>query len=560
MELVFQLRFTLGTFPNASNHNTSSQMTTETQKFDDHFYSGRLPKIVQATEYLIDGELRNWTGKVVPVYSPIYQKGSTTKIQIGIAPDMSEKEGLEAIDAAYRAYGNGRGEWPQKTSKERIDCLEKFTKGLKEHRDEIVELLTWEICKTKGDAEKEVDRTIKYIYDTIQELKSLENKQSILTSDTGISALIKRVPLGTALCVAPFNYPLNETYTTLIPAILMGNTVVLKIPKTGCLCHYPTLRLFQECFPKGVVNAIYGSGRVLLPPIMKCGKVDILAFIGTHKAARALQLDHPNVHRLRVVLGLDAKNSAVILPDANLKTTIPECVLGALSFNGQRCTALKIFWVHESIADEFVAQFSEAVDKLKIGLPFEKDSQITPLAEEEKPKYLQEVIQDALSKGAKVVNARGGQRDRSFVAPTVVYPVTKEMKCYNEEQFGPLCPIVKFKEIEEYYQYVTDCTFGQQASIFTSGKDKKLLAETIDVLSMQVSRVNLNTQCQRGPDSFPFTGRKNSAFNTLSVFDALRSMSIRTIVATKETEENLDMVSEMLTSRKSKFLRCNYLT
>jgi len=105
-----------------------------------------------------------------------------------------------------------------------------------------------------------------------------------------------------------------------------------------------------------------------------------------------------------------------------------------------------------------------------------------------------------------------------------------------------------------------DSQFGQQASIFSTGKDKKLLAETIDVLSLQISRVNLNTQCQRGPDSFPFNGRKNSAFNTLSVFDAIRSMSIRTVVATKETEQNLDIVSEILTSRKSKFLRANYLT
>jgi glyceraldehyde-3-phosphate dehydrogenase (NADP+) len=533
---------------------------TEAGTFDGLYYSGRLPSIVQATEYLIDGELKLWTGKTTPVYSPIYVKGSTQKIQIGVAPDMTEKESLEAIEAAYRAYGNGRGVWPTCTAKERIDCLEKFVKGLKEHRDEIVDLIMWEICKTKGDSEKEVDRTVKYIYDTITELKSLENKQSILTSDSGISALIKRVPLGTCLCVAPFNYPLNETYTTLIPAILMGNTVVLKIPKTGCLCHYPTLRLFQQCFPKGVVNAIYGSGRTLLPPIMKSGKVDILAFIGTHKAARSLQLDHPNVHRLRVVLGLDAKNSAVILPDADMKTAVAESVLGSLSFNGQRCTALKIFWVHESVADEFVAKFTEAVDKLKIGLPMDKDISITPLAEEDKPKYLTEVIEDAISKGAKIVNKRGGQKDRSFFAPTVLYPVTKDMRAYNEEQFGPICPIVRFKDIEEYYQYVSDSQFGQQASIFSTGKDRKLLAETIDVLSLQVSRVNLNTQCQRGPDSFPFNGRKNSAFNTLSVFDAIRSMSIRTVVATKENEENLEMVCELLTSKKSRHFRMSYLT
>jgi glyceraldehyde-3-phosphate dehydrogenase (NADP+) len=135
------------------------------------------------------------------------------------------------------------------------------------------------------------------------------------------------------------------------------------------------------------------------------------------------------------------------------------------------------------------------------------------------------------------------------------------MICYSEEQFGPVVPIVKYSDIEEYYKYLQESQFGQQASVFSTGSKelKKQLAEVIDVLSLQVSRVNLNAQCQRGPDSFPFNGRKNSAFNTLSIFDAIRSMSIRTIVATKENEDNLDLVTDLMTSKKSKFFRINYL-
>ncbi len=167
---------------------------------------------------------------------------------------------------------------------------------------------------------------------------------------------------------------------------------------------------------------------------MKSGKVDVLAFIGTHNVAKSLQIQHPNVHRLRCVLGLDAKNTALILPDANLKVTVSECVLGSLSYNGQRCTAIKIIFVHEKIADEFVKQFCEAVDKLKMGLPWEKDVSITPLAEEEKPNYLKKIINDAIDKGAKIVNQRGGKIDRSFVSPTVLYPVNKDMIVYQEEQ------------------------------------------------------------------------------------------------------------------------------
>jgi len=244
-----------------------------------------------------------------------------------------------------------------------------------------------------------------------------------------------------------------------------------------------------------------------------------------------------------------------------MKVTVNECLLGSLSYNGQRCTAIKIIFVHSSIADEFIENFCVAVDKLKMGLPWEKDVAITPLAEEDKPKYLKKVIDDALEKGAKIVNKRGGIFDRSFVTPTVLYPVNKDMICYSEEQFGPVVPIVQYTDIEEYYKYLQESQFGQQAAIFSSGskEHKKLLAEVIDVLSLQVSRINLNSQCQRGPDSFPFNGRKNSAFNTLSIFDAIRSMSIRTIVSTKENDENLDVVSDLLTTRKSKFFRVNYL-
>lgn len=123
-------------------------------------------------------------------------------------------------------------------------------------------------------------------------------------------------------------------------------------------------------------------------------------------------------------------NLGIILPDANIDTAVSEAVLGSLSFNGQRCTALKILFVHKSIAgmylwitnlinvDTFIAKFTDAVDKLKMGLPWQQGVSITPLAEPNKPTYLQEVINDCIAKGGKVVNARGGQIDRSFVAPT----------------------------------------------------------------------------------------------------------------------------------------------
>jgi len=147
---------------------------------------------------------------------------------------------------------------------------------------------------------------------------------------------------------------------------------------------------------------ISGAGRVTMPAIMKTGKTDVFAFIGTSKAADSVQKSHPNPHRLRVCLGLEAKNPGIILPDADLDIAVQESLLGSLSFNGQRCTALKILFVHETVADAFVSKFSKAVDSLKLGLPWEQGVKITPLPEEEKPKYIQELMRMPLLKEPKL--------------------------------------------------------------------------------------------------------------------------------------------------------------
>jgi len=182
---------------------------------------------------------------------------------------------------------------------------------------------------------------------------------------------------------------------------------------------------------------------------------------------------------------------------------------------------------------------------------------ITPLPEPDKPEYIRAVIQDALSKGAKIVNANGGQYDRSMVAPSVLYPVTGEMRVYSEEQFGPIVPVVTFKEISEIVTYLTECEFGQQASMFSTNAQE--IATLTDILVHQVCRVNINAQCQRGPDTFPFTGRKNSAAGTLSISDALRTFSIRSMVATKDDEKNREILTNVVQSNQSNFLRLDHI-
>ncbi|MDG1690317.1 MAG: NADP-dependent glyceraldehyde-3-phosphate dehydrogenase [Flavobacteriales bacterium] len=518
-----------------------------------------VPKI-NCNHYLINGELIQWDGPHAEVSSNIYLNeinGESKPTKIGTVPDMDESSALKALDAAVNAFSRGKGLWPTMKVKERIACMEKFVHLMAEKRKIVVELLMWEIGKNKADAAKEFDRTVEYIFDTIEAYKKLDRKSAKFDKEGDIHAHIRRGPLGVVLCLGPYNYPLNETFSLLIPALIMGNTAVFKPAKLGVLLITPLLDAFQKAFPKGVVNVLFGRGRKIAAPIMKTGKVDVLALIGHSTSAVALQDLHPYKNRLRLILGLEAKNPGIILPDADMSLTIKECLSGTLSYNGQRCTALKILFVHESIVDNFIAEFSKAVDQLKYGLPWEEGSFLTPLPEVGKPKYIQSLIEDAKKKGAQIMNNKGGEMLPNYCFPAVMYPVNETMDLFHEEQFGPVIPIVSFKEIDEPLNAMANSDYGQQVSLF--GKDVQQIGPLIDALANLVCRVNLNSSCQRGPDVYPFTGRKNSAVGTLSVFDALRSFSIRTFVASKDNEYNNAILQELLRSDHSNFINTEYL-
>ena len=214
------------------------------------------PPYYEGKSVLIDGKLETWTGEVSTIFSPILKQSQHTthttqhntthythshtltvwcvgvvdgeRVAIGVAPQMGEAEALRAVHSAAAAYGHGLGYWPTCGVATRIRVIQSYIAALQRVRDEVVNLLMWEICKTREDSEKEVDRTIQYIKDTIVELKKMENSASTYEVVQGVVGHIRRAPLGTVLCLGPFNYPLNETYTTFIPALIMGNTVVMK--------------------------------------------------------------------------------------------------------------------------------------------------------------------------------------------------------------------------------------------------------------------------------------------------------------------------------------------
>ncbi len=520
----------------------------------------RLAQPIHQKCYLVDGELKAWAGPSQKVYSPIHLRdnsGELAALEIGSYPLCGAPEAEEALMAAFRAYDNGRGAWPTATVAERISCMEDFTRKMIGVRREVTNLLMWEIGKGRVDTEKEFDRTVEYIRATIDALKTQDNENSKFLVVEGTIGQIRRTPLGVVLCMGPYNYPLNETFATLIPALIMGNTVILKPPKFGLLLFQPLLEAFRTSFPKGVVNTVYGKGAEVIPLMLESGKVNALTLIGSSKVADHLKKLHPKVNRLRAILGLDAKNAAIVLPDADIDLAVKECLLGSLSFNGQRCTALKFLMVHRSIADEFLRRFVDGLNKLKVGMPWVEGVNITPLPEPDKATQMQSLVDDAISKGARVMNADGATKCASLFTPAAIYPVMDGMRLYREEQFGPLVPIMPFDDIETALNYVITSEHGQQVSIFSSNPAQ--IGELVDPLVNQVSRVNINCQCQRGPDVFPFTGRKDSAEGTLSVTDALRSFSIRSMISAKATDASKLLIEDIIQNHRSKFINTGFV-
>ncbi len=536
---------------------------------------------------LIGGEIRTWTGPTADVLSPICERGpdgKLTRVVVGRLPMIDRNESLAALAAARKAWDSGRGAWPTMRVARRIGCMERFLELMGKEREEVVRLTMWEIGKSRKDAENEFDRTVTYVRDTIDALKDQDRTAGRFVMEEGFIGQIRRAPLGVVLCMGPFNYPLNETYTTLLPALIMGNTVISKLPRYGALLHLPLLEAMRDAFPPGVVNIVQGDGPEVVGPLMASGEIDVLAFIGTSRVANILKKQHPRPNRLRCITGLESKNPAVVLPSADLDVAVKECVSGALSFNGQRCTALKLLLVHRSIADAFVSRLAAAVEGLKAGMPWDPGVQLTPLPEDNKPQILRAMVDDALAKGARVVNAsaapvagaagapgaavagppgatsapsQGGQSNGTFFSPAVVYPVTPEMTLYHEEQFGPIVPVAVYDEDAEIDQFMRKSPYGQQISLF--GTDPREMAKLVDALVNQVCRINLNSQCRRGPDTFPFTGRKDSAEGTLSVSDALRSFSIRSVVSCASNDPNKALLGEIVTGRLSSFLSTDFI-
>lgn len=480
----------------------------------------------------------DWNRTKTTIVSSLYPAGQNI---IGYVTDMSKEDSLDVLEKAKTAWDKGHGERPRMLRELRIAKMNKFVQKLLTKREVIVDLLMKEICKNETDAQAEFDRTIAYIEDTIKVYADDKVFGNFKEQSKGYTAMNEHMPLGVTLCVAPFNYPFNETCTTMIPALLTGNPIILKPAKHGVLFRSYLQSLMQECFPEGVANIVTWDGPTVLGSIMSTGDVDVLAFIGSEGAANAIAKNHPKQNRLEQVLGLGAKDPIVITKTTDIQRYIKEIVKSVFGFNGQRCTAGKQLFVDKDRYVAFMKAFLDEVENLMIGMPTGpkfnvKDltmiddgagADITPLAEwAKKIAYINELKEDALSKGASIVNAYGGECFEALMVPIVLTDIREDMRLFWEEQFAPIIGVYKYDSLDEVIDRMDRSPYAQQSALY--GDKDSLDMQYLREYSKRVyARTNVNSPCMRGPDDFSFAARKNSGKKPLSIRQALEAFTLR---------------------------------
>jgi glyceraldehyde-3-phosphate dehydrogenase (NADP+) len=492
-------------------------------------------------------------GKVVEhaAFRPIFSK-LATRTDAGLEPTLIGYEALpsatdiqSATKAAERAWGRGEGAWPTATAETRIKAVEAFATRMEAKADRIAKLLMYEIGKTYDKAKEEVTRSVATIRNAVKVYREIQADSAKVKTFTegGAQHFFReeQFPLGVVMCVAPFNYPINEFLTVVVPALLSGNVVIGKTARFGVLANAVLAEDYAACFPAGTVAMLPGDGPAVIEPTMKAmeldenGKpvnalIDMLAFIGSERAAEAIIGYHPERIALHKVLGLGAKNPGVIVPgatEADLRKAAKELVKSGLGNNGQRCTAEKLFHVPEELGAQFEAMVVEEVEKLKLGMPFDSTNGITVLPEDNKMKWMRELIDDAVAKGAKIANKKGGTGFHSLMRPAVLTGVTNEMDITWKEQFGPIIAIRRYKKIDEVFAWQKTSPYKQQASVW--GPDAETVKAARRLSMLGVPQVHVGMAAKR-KDNLGFTASEKSGAGVLSDKDTLLTMSQKRVI------------------------------
>lgn len=411
----------------------------------------------------------------------------------------------KAIDAADQAFK----EWGSATARERAKYLSKLSGLIAKNRDELASIIASELGKPIREAKGEVLGAADNFTWYAEEAKRIYG-ETVPSTFPNKRIHVMKQPVGVTAAITPWNFPINMAARKIAPALAAGCTVVLKPAELTPLTAIRLFELIEEAgFPKGVVNLVLGEPEKVGKEIMENKKVNKVTFTGSTRVGKLL-MSQAAEHVKRISLELGGHAPFIVFEDADIDAAAKGLFDSKYRNTGQMCICTNRLFVHESVADEFSKKLVERIEKSVVGDGRNPEAEIGPLVNQAGLDKVLDHIEDAKGKGATVLT--GGQRltgdayDQGFYcAPTVLSNVTGEMKIVTEETFGPVVPIITFKDEEEVIAAANDSEYGLAAYMFSQNVSRCLRVP--EKLEYGIVGVNDGSPAQT---QAPFGGFKES--------------------------------------------------
>ncbi|MCJ2033966.1 aldehyde dehydrogenase family protein [Methylobacterium sp. J-068] len=457
---------------------------------------------------LIDGQLVAGASEV-PVVDP------ATEEIIAKAPVADRNQLEQAVAAAKSAFQT----WRNVGHERRVEAIRKIADAVAARREEIARATTLEVGKPITAARMDVDLALLWA----RQVAEVSLEPEILQDDEQAYITMHRRPIGVVAAIIPWNFPFFQTVYKVIPAILTGNTVVVKPSPTTPLNAMILGEILQDVLPAGVVNIIGDNGHIgpLLAEHPDIGKV---SFTGSTVAGRKVMASAAPTLK-RVVLELGGNDAAIVLEDADVAKAARDIFTWAFMNSGQVCINIKRIFVHESIYDAFCDAFAGLADAAVVGHGLDETTQYGPVQNRRQYETALRCLEIAQRDG-KVI-AGGARQDGKgyFVRPTVVRDIPDTSDLVREETFGPIRPIMKYSSIDDVVRRVNDTDYGLGGSVW--GRDIDLAAKVAARIDSGTTWVNSHFALSPG---VPFGGRKQSGLGTEFGLDGIHEYTDRHVI------------------------------
>ena len=428
--------------------------------------------------------------------------------------DASPDDATKALDAAVEA----QADWQKTPPRERGEILRRAWAEITERADELALLMTLEMGKSLEESKAEITYGSEFLRWFAEEAVRIDGRYSVAPNGQGRLLTMKQ-PVGPCLLITPWNFPLAMGTRKIGPAVAAGCTMVIKPAKQTPLSMLALADILANAgLPPGVLNVVTSSSSgSVMEPLIRDPRLRKLSFTGSTEVGRKL-MEQASDQVLRVSMELGGNAPFLVFDDADIDDVVEGAMIAKMRNIGEACTAANRFHVADSLADEFAEKLASRMSSLKVGRGTEEGVDVGPLIDGDQRSKVQELVDDAVGKGAKCVVGGSAREGRGyFYEPTVLASVPADAKLLKEEIFGPVAPVRSFGSEEEAIAAANDTEYGLVAYVYT--RDVKRALRVSEAL--EYGMVGLNQGMVSNPAA-PFGGIKQSGFGREGGYEGIQ--------------------------------------